>query len=496
MPVILISCLLLTACASSVNTAGKVAQVIYNPDIQVGPNEVQLSKVSLAALSDDVVTTLSAVKRGGIFGSKVPANYYLLSLYELDQTYFKKARNGILSANDALDVIDGEYLAKHQYYLKLNGYRFIKHFSVDENVKGLFGVVNYQQPKCVVWSSVQPIKNIGEEYNLYLQGQGQAFTLRSEKDITAPGEPLKIDNRFFGQCGNQANAVAASVDNPMSKLVESYLQAPATSLKQNQVVGKKSVSILDNVDSLAKAPSIEVQQPEVLSSTTIVEDYQYPIKNSSASPASKAVVSDAKAAVAAVAAVTEVTEVTEVAQPEVLSNTTIVEDYQYPIKNSSTSPVSKAAKTPAKAVAVAQPEVLSNTTIVEDYQRPISSAESQSVVENNKAAAYIKASHVEKTQSTNTQLDSHIQKTHAAKINEHGHRIFLVTGLGYIKTKGNALVVRIQPDGGSQKLSIIGNGTSLQVQRYSPANNGWLYIESEAVKSGWVRASFVNWYLM
>jgi hypothetical protein len=491
MPVMLISCLVLTGCASTVKTAGKVAEVIYNPDIQVGPNEVQLSKVSLAALSDNVLTTLLPKNGSAAFATKVPANYYLLSLYELDQFFFKKAQNGVLSANDTLAVIDGGYLAKHQYYLKLNGYRFIKHFAVDEDVKGLFAVVNYQQPKCVIWSSVQPITNIGEEYNLYLQGQEQGFTLRSEKDVTAPGEPLKIDNRFFGQCEKQANAVAGSVNLPMSKLVASYMQAatvnlvtPAVLLKPDQV----RVPILANdVVSYAKTPATAVLQSEVLSMTTIVEDYQYSTKdNATVSPVPKAVVNEYKA------------PVTAARQPKMLSKTTIVEDYQYPTKDTAL-PVSKTVinelKTPV--IAVIDPTIVSNTTIIEDYQPLVSSVvRSQNIVKSNKTAEHIASESIEQNLLKETQLDSSILTTYPVKINEHGHRVYFMTGLGYIKTKGNALVIRVQPDVDSQKLSVIGNAKSLQVQRYSPSNDGWLYIESEGVTSGWVRASFVNWHLM
>jgi len=458
MPILIIACFVLAGCASTVKTAGKVAEVIYNPDIQVGPNEIQLSKLSLAVLSEDVLTTLAPNKSNSSFGSKIPANYYLLSLYELNQAYFNKSKNGILSANDALAVVDGQYLAKHQYYLKLNGYRFIEHFSVDEDVKGVLAVVNYQQPKCMVWSTVRTIKNIGEEYNFYLQGKKQGFTFRSEQDVTAPGEPIKIDNRFFGQCQEQENAVTATVNMPMSKLVQSYMNAA------EQGVAKPLQS---------EPPNTITSVPQYINDNIVVA-------------ANQSVRSDD--------------------QPKSLMPR-IVEDYEPAINNNNRTNIDKMSSTvilkKGKALDMAQPEVVVKPTIksqyrppsiVEDYQVPLNNHVKSKVLSNKEAAQVSKI--VTQVKPAGDSLDSAALETLPFKISKQGQRVYFLTGIGYIKTKGNALVIRIEPDAKSQKLSVIGNAKSLQVLRYSPANGGWVYIESEGVKTGWVKESFVKWQLM
>ena len=450
--VFVVGCFVLSGCASTVKTAGKVAEVMYDPDIQVGPNEVQFSKVSLAVLSEDVLTTLSSNKRRGLFGSKIPANYYLLSLYELNQAYFNKTEDGILSANDALAIVDGKYLAKHQYYLKLNGYRFVKHFTLDEDAKGLLAVVNYQQPKCIVWSTVRSIKNIGEEYNFYLQGHDQGFILRSEQDVTAPGEQIKIDNRFLGQCEEQENAVIATVNMPMSNLVKSYMNAADQEAVEALVPNEKPAvaqKVNDNVDVLAKQSKKPVSQPKGMLAS-VVEDYEPAVNNTAR--AKPLVVSQQSAVVKPVIK-------SEYKPP------TIVEDYEIPqIDNVKSKPKSSVKKAESATQVSDSVEQVQNVDVG--------------------------------LESVNLGLDSAVLEAFPFKDNEQGQRVYFLIGMGYIKTKGNALVVRSQPSVQSQKLSVIGDAKSLQVQRYSPSNGGWLYIESEGVQSGWVKESFVKWQLM
>ncbi len=241
--------LLITGCASSVKVVSKVAEVIYDPNVQVGSNETQPSKVSVAVLTERADTTVSPSAKHRYFSSGLATNHYLLKIYELDENVLGGENVSTLTANQVMAVMGGEYLEKHEYYVKLDGFRFIKHFSVDKKVANLLAVVYFEEPQCTLWSTLRGVKSIGEEYNFYLKATERRFLFRSELDVSSPGEKIKIDNRYIGVCGGQDNALLAKVQAPESRskvltLIRSHQEAVV------------SQSVVDDVQLL---PKVEIK---------------------------------------------------------------------------------------------------------------------------------------------------------------------------------------------------------------------------------------------
>ncbi|MGB1239339.1 MAG: SH3 domain-containing protein [Pseudomonadales bacterium] len=412
MPSLLATGVLLTGCANTVKTAGKVAEVIYDPDIQVGPNEMQPSKVSLAALSQGAQTTVSPNVKRGLFAASPAPNSYSITLYEIGSEYFAKAEEGVLSANAALAIADGEYIAKHQYSLKVDGYRFVDHFAVDEAIKGLIAMIEFEEPKCAVWSPVRAIKGTGEEYNFYFMGEEQHFLLRSEQDISAPGEPVKKDNRFIGNCGNQFNALAADADpqGEVPKLVMAYQraahEAPILSLMSAQAAPVDEVVSVN--DSAPVVPQQAVAQ---------VVHKQPAVQKSAA------------------------TQARTIEQPIA------------------------AAPSSAK-VASAAPRQANTQTVIDQ------------VLNNQSARQWLQPASLARYPSAE---------------DARGQRIYFIAGLGRVDISSGALSVRAQPGLESRRTTLLAKGKAVQVHRYSAQGKGWIYVESEGARPGWVSEPLVDW---
>ncbi len=247
--------LLITGCASSVKVVGKVAEVLYDPSVQVGPNEIQLSEVSLAVLTKSADTTVSPTAKHRSFSSGLATDHYLLKIYELDEKISGSEDVSTLTANQVMAVMGGGYLEKHEYYVKLDGFRFIKHFAVNKKATNLLAVVYFEEPQCTLWSALRGVKSIGEEYNFYLKATERRFLFRSELDVSSPGEKIKIDNRYIGVCGGQYNARLAKVQAYESRskvlaLIKSHQEAVA-----NQFVADDAQLLSKVVIKIKKSPS-------------------------------------------------------------------------------------------------------------------------------------------------------------------------------------------------------------------------------------------------
>mgnify|MGYP001942587706 FL=1 len=426
--------LLLAGCSTTVETVTKVAEVIYDPDIQVGSNEMQPSELSISALTVNADTTVSNTKKRSFFSPKVRKGYFLFQLYQVSNKTLAKSEKGILNANQVISVMQGKYLAKHQFYLKSNGYRFIKHFKVDREVGALLALVHFEEPQCSVWSTLTVVKNIGEEYNFFLKANERSFIFKSELDVSAPGEPIKVDNRFLGACKEQINASKAQVieieeDQDILEAIEQHQMNPSLSISSSDVhengKGYKEQLITPSKDSnvlMAKTKSSK----DFLSVATV------------AATSKKAVV---------------------------------IEDFKVDRKN--TRPTEEATLSNNRAS-----KVKGRTTGKEDA--PLKTT-------NDVIEALVKKK-IHSLVLTPAQL-AVLPKYK----NDQGNLVYFVTGVGNVKTVNESLNIRQAPGIESPRVATIRNKKSVQVQQYTPDLNGWLYIESEGVKPGWVSEPFVDW---
>ena len=463
--VALASLLLITGCSSTVETVTKVAEVIYDPDIQVGSNEMQPSELSISALTVNADTTVSNTKKRSFFSAKVRKGFYLFRLYQIDNKMLASSEGGILNANQVLKVMQGEYLEKHQFYLKRDGYRFIKHFKVDKEVAALLALVHFEEPQCSVWTTLNVVKNIGEEYNYFLKADERSFIFKSELDVSAPGEPIKIDNRFIGTCKNQVNASAADVleieeDQDIIEAIQQHQGAASLA-----TLNKKGVEDANGYkEQLVLATKDKKSGSQIKDSSNNIK-FKAPNSNK---------------------------PVKKIQEPRNARKVVVVEDYQLDKANKQEQEIETIKLPPKVVVKKESLNKQSSGNSNDDYSSEEKLAISQ------KATVPIK--------TTNDVIDDLVKKKiHTLVLspkqlaalpkyqNEQGNHVYFVTGIGRIKTTNESLNIRQAPGVSSPKIATIQDKKSVQVQQYTPDLNGWLYIESEGVKPGWVSEPFVDW---
>ena len=411
--VFVISVLVLSGCSSTVETVTKVAEVIYDPDIQVGSNEIQPSELSISALTVNADTTVSNTKKRSFFSPKVRKGYFLFQLYQVSNKTLTNSENGVLNANQVISIMQGRYLAKHQFYLKSDGYRFIKHFKVDKEVGALLALVHFEEPKCSVWKTLSVVKNIGEEYNFFLKANERNFIFKSELDVSAPGEPIKVDNRFLGTCKEQLNASEAQVleieeDQDVLEAIEQHQKSssflkPSNDVLENQkdykeqliAPSKKEAKVLITSEKAAE-PNVKV--PVVPQKSVVIEDFQ-------------------------------------IVSNKMITEQGVVTDHIASKNNRRTS---------AKVV------VPLKTT--DDVIEALVKKKIHSLVLTPAQLAVL-----------------------PKYKNDQGNLIYFVTGVGSVKTANESLNIRKAPGINSPRVATIRNKKSVQVQQYTPDLNGWLY---------------------
>jgi type VI secretion system protein VasD len=483
--------LIISGCAQSVNTVSKIAEVIYDPNIQVGSNEVQPSKVSVAALTEQANVTTSA-KKQSIFSSNLQKKYQL-RIFELGKKQ-QSNKEGKISAAQMQAVFSGKYVAKHDFYLELEGYRFIQHFKINKNARYIIAVVHFKDPLCTIWSSLKPVKAIGGEYNFYFKGHSQNFTFKSENEISGPNSESLIDTSYQGNCNlSDSLAEAAAVQKSSADL----------GIEEKAVVAV-SVPRLSQVTEIKKIDEIKAQSQikEVLNQANPDRDslphvVEYPARGKTKTYEKKALHTIVKGPEKAVKNTVINND---------LNTQVVVEDYRAPLSKVKTKGTNR--KINQDISSKASRSLQTKKIVVKEYPSKRSVSPSAITTLKQKTpitiAPTIKKHQVEvitkpiyEDLATNKIKEMLLTTAELATLpkytDELSNTVYLVSGFGVVETDKEPLNIRKLPGLNHKKIATLQKGAFVQIQRFTVKQKGWLFIESEETKPGWVSEQFVDW---
>lgn len=144
--------MLLIGCGG-IEAAGKIAQVIADPGIQVGDKKAQPTKVTLSLVAEDVLNL-------NYEGDATPIQIDLFQLK--DNSRFLAADYDSI-ASDAKSVLGKSYIDQEEYFIEPSGNQYVKTLELEEKTQYLGVVAHYSDIDEVIWKKIVKVNSLGEE---------------------------------------------------------------------------------------------------------------------------------------------------------------------------------------------------------------------------------------------------------------------------------------------------------------------------------------------
>lgn len=165
---VLAGLLLLSACT----TMGKVADVVMDPDIQVGSNADQPSTLGVTLLAEPDVNPNGS-------GEASPIELQLLWLAEDSKLLASDYDQLAAGPKEAL----GKNYIDHQEFTLLPGqYKYIPPAKLDEQTRYIGVIAHYADPDRAQWRKVIKVKSTGEAYQLLIHLRQNEVQLQKEEE--------------------------------------------------------------------------------------------------------------------------------------------------------------------------------------------------------------------------------------------------------------------------------------------------------------------------
>ena len=165
---VLAGLLLLSACT----TLGKVADVVMDPDIQVGSNADQPSTLGVTLLAEPDVNP-----NGG--GEASPIELQLLWLAEDSKLLASDYDQLAAGPKEAL----GQNYIDHQEFTLLPGqYKYLPPAKLDEQTRYIGVIAHYADPDRAQWRKVIKVKSMGQAYQLLIHLRRNEVQLQKEEE--------------------------------------------------------------------------------------------------------------------------------------------------------------------------------------------------------------------------------------------------------------------------------------------------------------------------
>lgn len=154
-------------------TAGKVAKVIANPDIQVGKNDDQPSMVDLVLVGDDYINS-------NFYGD--PTSVVIEFYYLRDKSRFLAVDYDSISMGNIKDVIGKAYLDHEEFLIEPSKNEYISQIEVPDRTRYLGVIAHYADIDNVLWKRVLPIKAYGDDAKIMILAKEHEIKLERLED--------------------------------------------------------------------------------------------------------------------------------------------------------------------------------------------------------------------------------------------------------------------------------------------------------------------------
>lgn len=165
--------LMLTACSDPIETASKIGQVIWDPDIPVGEMKDRPTTLTLALLADEDINPNDN-------GEASPLELQVVYLSEdskLLSSYYEQFEN-----KDLDEVLGKNYIDHQDYAIQPSQYKVISALTLEEDNRYLAVIAYYSDPEKAQWRKVVPLKSKGRHYNVLVHLKKWSFDIKEYEE--------------------------------------------------------------------------------------------------------------------------------------------------------------------------------------------------------------------------------------------------------------------------------------------------------------------------
>lgn len=170
-------CLLMSigamSCSSPLETAGKIGQVLMDPNIPVGYKEDRPSTLELALLAEQDINPNDREEAS-------PLNLQVVYLSEdskLLSSYYEQ-----FEAEDLDDVLGKNYIDHQDYSVQPGQYKVVSGLSLDKDNRYLGVIAYYSDPEKAQWRRVIPLKGKGHDYYILVHIKKWSFDIKEYEE--------------------------------------------------------------------------------------------------------------------------------------------------------------------------------------------------------------------------------------------------------------------------------------------------------------------------
>ena len=153
-------------------TMGKVADVVMDPDIQVGSNAEQPAMVGFTFLAESDVNPNGS-------GDAAPIEFQVVMLAE-DSKLLASDYDQL--AHDLKDALGKNYLEHQDYTLLPGQFKYLSPVKLDEKTRYIGVIARYAEPDAAEWRKVVKVKSMGENYQILLHLRQNELQLQKEEE--------------------------------------------------------------------------------------------------------------------------------------------------------------------------------------------------------------------------------------------------------------------------------------------------------------------------
>ena len=152
-------------------TMGKMADVMMDPDIQVGSNDEQPSTLGFSLLAERDVNPNES-------GEAAPIEFQVVLLAE-DSKLLATDYDQVTA--DVEKALGKNYLDHQEYTLLPGQYKYLPPIKLDEETRYIGVIARYDDPDHAQWRKVIKVKSMGQAYQILVHLRQSEVELQKEE---------------------------------------------------------------------------------------------------------------------------------------------------------------------------------------------------------------------------------------------------------------------------------------------------------------------------
>ena len=152
-------------------TMGKMADVMMDPDIQVGSNDEQPSTLGFSLLAERDVNPNES-------GEAAPIEFQVVLLAE-DSKLLATDYDQVTA--DVEKALGKNYLDHQEYTLLPGQYKYLPPIKLDEETRYIGVIARYADPDHAQWRKVIKVKSMGQAYQILVHLRQREVELQKEE---------------------------------------------------------------------------------------------------------------------------------------------------------------------------------------------------------------------------------------------------------------------------------------------------------------------------